>query len=55
MQGVLAWERENDTGSVPEERKREGGSKMKRKKLGEGATDRERERETDTKFIVFIV
>lgn len=35
------------------EREREGESKMKRKKLGEGATHTHRE--TDTKFIVFIV
>lgn len=35
------------------ERERDRASEMKRKKLGEGTTHTERE--TDTKFIVFIV
>lgn len=51
--GVLAWEREYDTGSVPEERKREGGGEQDEEKEVGGGSDREREREKQTPNSLF--
>lgn len=42
--GVLAWERECDTGSVPEERKRERGGEQDEEKEVGGGRDTHRER-----------